>query len=136
MPSSKITIDSVDYEFSFISMNLTGTIPSEFSTKANKPDFTTFVNNVDKLLEKSVNITIAMNNIDGGATATVRSYALLEAFRLNVNSEMTLVIILDGGDLTKTYIGKIMGSHQVGVVTGSPSQNLMSFVFVITGTTW
>ncbi len=135
MPSSKITINSIDYEFNFISMNLTGIIPSEFTTKASKPDFTTFVQHVDDLLEKDVTITIGLNT-DDTDTATVKTYALLEAFRTNLNSEMTLVIVLDSGNLTKTYTGKIDGSHQVGIVSGSPSQNMFSFMFVITGTSW
>jgi len=135
MVKSKITIDSSDYEFTLISSVLGGNIPSDFSTRASKPDYTTIVNNVAKLLEKSIGVSISLQT-DDVSSATVKTFALLEAFRQNLNEEMTLVLEFDGGALTKTYIGKIVGQHQVGIISTSPSLNILSFTFIITGVSW
>lgn len=132
---SKIGVGAVEHEFSFVSMNLSGTIPSQFTTKASKPDYTTVINNVEELLEKGITLTVGLHT-DGVSTATVKTFDLLNFFRTNLNSVFTLTLYLDGGALVKTYLGKIEAQHQAGVVSTSPSQNLFSFPFVIIGTTW
>lgn len=134
---SSIGVGGTTHEFILQNGIFKPLIIPEWSFIAENFDGTTTVDHSDGQLRKSVDVQALLVTVPGGPSATAKYFSLAEFLRQNMNTPLTLRLDLDGGDIVKTYAGKINGESPIGQVNAnSPKMVPISFQFILTQLTW